>query len=167
MPCTFPSLQASPTRATLTLWSRPWTPASATPWTSPTTSRTSRPSPTRRRSSPTRRPPWPTPSSQPTPSPEDPSDWPSTWHTGETKPTKNIIRWCKKKNGPSSSQARLANVLCLFFGLEGFWVQPNFPSPRATMLALHLDCSTAALPTPQKVLSISRLVDLGSSLCSI
>ena len=50
-----------------------------------------------------------------------------------------------------------------FFGLEGYWGQPqgpNFPSPRATMLALHLDCSTAALTTPQKVLSILRLVEL-------
>ena len=50
-----------------------------------------------------------------------------------------------------------------FSGLEGFWGQPegpNFPSPRATMLALHLDCSTAALTTPQKVLPIWRLVEL-------
>ena len=46
----------------------------------------------------------------------------------------------------------------IFFGLEGFWGQPlgpNFPSPRATMLALRLDCST-----PQKVLPIWKLVEL-------
>ena len=51
----------------------------------------------------------------------------------------------------------------IFFCLEGFWGQaqgPNFPSPRATMLALNLDCSTAPLATPQKVLSIWELVDL-------
>ena len=55
----------------------------------------------------------------------------------------------------------LANMLplkkLLFFGLEGFWGQPqgsNFPSPQATMLVLCLDCSTAALTTPQKVLPI-------------
>ena len=50
-----------------------------------------------------------------------------------------------------------------FFGLEGFWGQPprrNFPSPRALMLALLLDCFTPALTTPQKVLSIWRLVEL-------
>ena len=51
-----------------------------------------------------------------------------------------------------------------FWGvLEGYWGQPqvpNFPSPRATMLALRQDCSTAALTTPQKVLSIYRLVEL-------
>ena len=44
---------------------------------------------------------------------------------------------------------------CFVFGLEGSWGQPqgpNFPSPGATMLALRLDCSTAALTTPQKVL---------------
>ena len=43
------------------------------------------------------------------------------------------------------------------FGLEGFWGQPqgpNFRAPQASMLALRLDCSTAALTTPQKVLSI-------------
>ena len=42
-------------------------------------------------------------------------------------------------------------------GLEVFWGQsqgPNFLSPQATMLALRQDCSTAALTTPQKVLSI-------------
>ena len=43
-------------------------------------------------------------------------------------------------------------LLCtLFFGLDGFWGQPqgpNFPSPWATMLALCLDCSSAALTTP-------------------
>ena len=45
----------------------------------------------------------------------------------------------------------------IFFGLEGFWGQPqglNFPSPWATMLALRPDCSPAALTTPQKVLPI-------------
>ena len=50
-----------------------------------------------------------------------------------------------------------------FFGLEGFWGQrqgTNFPSPQATMLALRLDCSTAALTTPQKALSIWRLIEL-------
>ena len=36
----------------------------------------------------------------------------------------------------------------------------NFPSPKATMLALRLDCSTAALTTPQKVLPIWKLVEL-------
>ena len=44
-----------------------------------------------------------------------------------------------------------------FFGLEGFWGQPqgpNFPSPWATMLASRLDCSTAALTNPQKVLPV-------------
>ena len=54
-----------------------------------------------------------------------------------------------------------------FFGLEGFWGQPqwpNFPSPWATMLALRLDCSTAALPTPQKVLPIWELVKLTTSV---
>ena len=47
--------------------------------------------------------------------------------------------------------------------LEGSWGQPqgpNFPSPWATMLALRLDCSTAALTTPQTVLSIWKLVEL-------
>ena len=47
--------------------------------------------------------------------------------------------------------------LLIFFGLEEFWGQPkgpNFPSPQATMLSLRLDCSKAALTTPQKVLSI-------------
>ena len=50
-----------------------------------------------------------------------------------------------------------------FFVLKGFWGQPqglDFPSPQATMLALRLNCSTAALTTPQKVLSIRRLVKL-------
>ena len=48
-------------------------------------------------------------------------------------------------------------------GLKGFWGQPlgpNFPSPWATMLALRLDCSTAALTTPQKVLPFWKLVEL-------
>ena len=41
----------------------------------------------------------------------------------------------------------------IFFGVEEFWGQPqgpNFPSPQATMLTLGLDCSTAALITPQE-----------------
>ena len=50
-----------------------------------------------------------------------------------------------------------------YFGWEGFWVQPQGPnllSRWATVLALLLDCSTAALPTPQKVSSIWKLVEL-------
>ena len=46
--------------------------------------------------------------------------------------------------------------ILFFFGLEGFWGQPqepNLPSPRATMLALRLYCSTAALTSSQKVVS--------------
>ena len=57
---------------------------------------------------------------------------------------------------------RYAN-LYMFFGLEGSWAQPqgpNFPSPWATMLALRLDCSKAAITTPQKVLPIWKLVEL-------
>ena len=53
--------------------------------------------------------------------------------------------------------------LLAFFGLEGSWGQPqgpNFPSPGATMLTLRLDCSTAALTTPQKDLSFWKLVEL-------
>ena len=49
-----------------------------------------------------------------------------------------------------------------FFVMEGFWARlrgPNFPSPRVTMLALRLDCSTAALTT-KNFLSILRLVEL-------
>ena len=45
----------------------------------------------------------------------------------------------------------------------GFWGQPqgpNFPSPWATILASRLDCSTAALTTPQKVSSNWELVEL-------
>ena len=52
---------------------------------------------------------------------------------------------------------------CLFFGLEESWGQPqrpNFPSPWPTMLALSLDCSTAALTTPQRVLATWKLVEL-------
>ena len=44
-----------------------------------------------------------------------------------------------------------------FFFLEGFWGQPqgpSLPSPKATMMALRLDYSTAALATPHKGLSI-------------
>ena len=58
---------------------------------------------------------------------------------------------------------RLCHFFVCFFGLEGSWGQPlgpNIPSPWATMLALHLDCSTTALTTPQKVLPIWKLVDL-------
>ena len=50
-----------------------------------------------------------------------------------------------------------------FFGLDGSWGQPhglNIPSPWATILALRLDSSTAALTTPQKVLPIWGLVEL-------
>ena len=47
--------------------------------------------------------------------------------------------------------------------MEGSWGQPqgpNFPSPWATLLALRLYCSTAALTTPQTVLTIWELVEL-------
>ena len=50
-----------------------------------------------------------------------------------------------------------------FFGLERFFGPlqgPNFPFLQATMLALSLDCFTTALTTPQKVLSVWRLVEL-------
>ena len=59
--------------------------------------------------------------------------------------------------------------LCAFFlfGLVASWGQshgPKVQSPRAAMLVLRPDCSpdcsTAALTTPQKILSISRLVEL-------
>ena len=56
-----------------------------------------------------------------------------------------------------------ASQKIFFFGLERSWGQPqgpNFPSPWATMLALRLDCFTAALTTPQKILPIWKLVDL-------
>ena len=46
----------------------------------------------------------------------------------------------------------------VFFSVQPQW--PNFPSPWATMLALCLDCSTVALPTPQKALVISKPVEL-------
>ena len=52
--------------------------------------------------------------------------------------------------------------LTFFFGLEGSLGQPlrpNFPSPRATVLTLRLDCSTAALTTPQKVLPELKMLD--------
>ena len=55
----------------------------------------------------------------------------------------------------SPKMAKLDSVI-FWGGPQG----PNFLSPRATMLALRLDCSTAALITPQKVLSIRRLVEL-------
>ena len=51
----------------------------------------------------------------------------------------------------------------LFFWFGGILGQPqgpNFPSPWATMLALRLGCSTAALTTPPKVLPIWKLVEL-------
>ena len=51
----------------------------------------------------------------------------------------------------------------LFFWFGGTLGQPqeqNFPSPWAIKLALRLDCSTAALTTPQKVLPIWKLVEL-------
>ena len=57
----------------------------------------------------------------------------------------------------------------LFHFLGGTWMdQPlglNFPSPWATMLALLLDISTAALPTPQKVLYPSKNKNWLSSSC--
>ena len=55
-----------------------------------------------------------------------------------------------------------------FFYLWWFWGQPqgpNFTSPWATMLAFHLDCSTAALTTPQKFSFIWKLL-LDSSDCT-
>ena len=54
-------------------------------------------------------------------------------------------------------------IMLFFVGLEGFWGQPpesNFPPSWATLLALCLNCSTAALTTPQKVLPIWKLVEL-------
>ena len=66
----------------------------------------------------------------------------------------------------ASARKRHGNVRFpggFFFGLEGSWGQPqgpNFPPPWATMLALRLDCSTAALTTPQKALPIWKLVEL-------
>ena len=53
----------------------------------------------------------------------------------------------------------LVNIL---FWFEGFWgqPQPNFPFPWAKKLALCLDCSTAAFTTPQKVLSLWRMVTI-------
>ena len=50
-----------------------------------------------------------------------------------------------------------------FFWLEGFLgsaLGPNFLCPWATTLALHLHCSTAALPTPKKALSHWKQLDL-------
>ena len=55
------------------------------------------------------------------------------------------------------------NFCIFFFCLEGSWGQPegsNFPSPWASMLALRLECSTAALTTPRKVVPIRKLVEL-------
>ena len=66
----------------------------------------------------------------------------------------------KKEKSPCTCQ----NIkLCLFgfgFGILESASGPNFPSAWATMLALHLDCSTAALTTPQKVLFNYKLVEL-------
>ena len=50
-----------------------------------------------------------------------------------------------------------------FLSLEGFFGQSLgriSPCPWATMSALHLNCSIAALPTPQKILSNWELVEL-------
>ena len=54
------------------------------------------------------------------------------------------------------------------FGLEEFWAQPqgpNFPFPQATMSALRLDSSTAALSTPQKDGRLVKLKILDFSDC--
>ena len=70
-----------------------------------------------------------------------------------------LLRLAKKEY----TQMNNNNTIFFFFWLEGIWHQPqglNFPFPRATMLAICLDCSTAAFTTPQKVLSIRRLVEL-------
>ena len=48
----------------------------------------------------------------------------------------------------------LSNILFFWRDSGVSLLVPNFPSPRATILALRLDCSTAALTTPQKVLSL-------------
>ena len=57
-------------------------------------------------------------------------------------------------------RAELTDITGLHFFL--FWVilGANFPSPWETMLALRLDCPTAALTTHQKVLPIWKLVEL-------
>ena len=47
-----------------------------------------------------------------------------------------------------------------FGGILGSTSGAEFPSPWATMLVLRLDCSTAALTPPQKVLPILKLVEL-------
>ena len=67
----------------------------------------------------------------------------------------------KKTHFPTRTLFYSYTIQCFCFGLEGFWGQPqgpNFPSPWATKLALRLDCS--ALTTPQKGLSLWRLVEL-------
>ena len=72
----------------------------------------------------------------------------------EDIPWKDLILWAMFKH---------VFVRSCFFGLDWFWGQslrPNFPSPWTTMLALRLDCSTAALTTHQKVLHIWKLVAL-------
>ena len=54
-------------------------------------------------------------------------------------------------------------TLFYYYYLEGYCVQPwglHFLSPWATMLWLRLDCSRAALITPQKVSSIWKRVEL-------
>ena len=69
----------------------------------------------------------------------------------------------RKLNHSTVAIGAIMPRLMPFFGLKGFWGQPqgpNFPFPWATMLALRLDCSTAALTISQKVLSIRRLVEL-------
>ena len=53
-------------------------------------------------------------------------------------------------------------IMGIFYSDEflGQSQEPNFPSTRANLLVLSLDCSTVALPTPQKVSSICKLVVL-------
>ena len=51
----------------------------------------------------------------------------------------------------------------IMFGLEILWGQSQlqfFLSPWATTMAFHLDCSAAAIPTPQKVSFNWKLVEL-------
>ena len=51
-------------------------------------------------------------------------------------------------------------VLFLFFLRDsGSALGLHFPFPRATMLALHLDCATAALTTHQRFYPGEKLVD--------
>ena len=52
----------------------------------------------------------------------------------------------------------IKDIILQFFRYFYFlWI---LESALRNMLALRLDCSTAALTTPQKLLSISRLVEL-------